>query len=233
MGRILQPCSDVTDWSKPYGCRGDRACGTSFNIKMPSYQCVDPHDKNKTVSRPYHLYNGNSIPGKTVFILQQGPEDCCNIGYPPPETHLKFLSHKISFVYNVHFNCQIDLIFYRARDSVNAVLSAKLQHDSTTKKWVVGKGVFPSLWQRFRTKRIVADQQLGACFKDRAAVKIALFLLLPCSLMMCTHNRIHYGLMEVFICLHITLPSYHHYEDIFEGIELLKCFTGTFCRMCV
>ena len=48
-----------------------------------------------------------------------------------------------------------------------------------------------------------------------------LFLLLLCSLMMCTNNRVHYGPMAVFICLHIT--HYHHYADVSEGIELVKC----------
>ena len=54
-----------------------------------------------------------------------------------------------------------------------------------------------------------------------------LFLLLLCSPMMCTNNQVHYGLMVVLIHLHITLPHYHHYADISEGIELKKCLPGT------
>ena len=42
------------------------------------------------------------------------------------------------------------------------------------------------------------------------------------SLVMCANNRVHYGPMIVFVCLHITLPQYHHYYDVSEGIELLK-----------
>ena len=60
-----------------------------------------------------------------------------------------------------------------------------------------------------------------------------LFLWLLCSLMMCANNRVHHGLMVVIVCLHITLPHYHHYTDVSEGIELLKCLSGTFCRVCV
>ena len=32
---------------------------------------------------------------------------------------------------------------------------------------------------------------------------------------------------------HNTLPHYHHYADLSEGIERLKCLLGTFCRVCV
>ena len=60
-----------------------------------------------------------------------------------------------------------------------------------------------------------------------------LCLLLLCSLMMCTNSRVHYDSMAVFVCLHITLPHYHHYVDLSSGIELLKCLLGTFCLVCV
>ena len=60
-----------------------------------------------------------------------------------------------------------------------------------------------------------------------------LFLLLLCSLIICTNIGIHYGSMVLFICLHFTLPHYHHYADISEGVELIKCSSGTFCQLCV
>ena len=60
-----------------------------------------------------------------------------------------------------------------------------------------------------------------------------LFLLLLWSLVMYANNRVHYGLMVVLICFHITLPHYHHYVDLSEGIELLKCLSSTFCRLFV
>ena len=37
-------------------------------------QYKDSHYKDKRVAWPYYLYNGNTIPGKTVFILRQGLE---------------------------------------------------------------------------------------------------------------------------------------------------------------
>ena len=40
---------------------------------MPSYQYRDSNYEYKTVSRRSHLCNGIPIPGKTVFILRQGP----------------------------------------------------------------------------------------------------------------------------------------------------------------
>ena len=60
-----------------------------------------------------------------------------------------------------------------------------------------------------------------------------LLLLLLCSLTMCTNNWAHYDPMVVYIFLHITLPHYHHYADVSESTELLKCLSGTFCQVCV
>ena len=37
-----------------------------------------------------------------------------------------------------------------------------------------------------------------------------LILLLVCSLIMRANNRVHYGPMVVFVCLHIASPHYHH-----------------------
>ena len=62
---------------------------------------------------------------------------------------------------------------------------------------------------------------------------LVLFLSLLCSFMMCAHNRVYYGLMVVLVYLHITLPHYHHYADVLEGVELLRCLSCTFCRVCV
>ena len=47
--------------------------------------------------------------------------------------------------------------------------------------------------------------------------------------MMCANNRVHYGLMVLHGYLHITLPHYHHYADLSEGIELLKCLSDILC----
>ena len=60
-----------------------------------------------------------------------------------------------------------------------------------------------------------------------------LFLLLLCSFIMCANNRIHYGPMVVFVCLHFALPHCNNYADVSEGIGLLKYLSGTFCRVCV
>ena len=48
--------------------------GACLNIKMSSWQYGNSHYKDKTVSRPSYLYNGNPIPGKTVFILRRGSD---------------------------------------------------------------------------------------------------------------------------------------------------------------
>ena len=56
-------------------------------------------------------------------------------------------------------------------------------------------------------------------------------LLLQGRFMMCGNNRVHYDPIVVFVCFHITVPHYHHYADVSEGTELLKCLSGTFCRV--
>ena len=48
------------------------------------------------------------------------------------------------------------------------------------------------------------------------------FILLLRSLLVGTNNRIHYGPMVVFVCLHFTRPHYRHYADVCDCIELLK-----------
>ena len=47
-----------------------------LNIKMSSYQCRDPHVKDKTVAKScdHLIFNmGIPTPRNTVFILRQGP----------------------------------------------------------------------------------------------------------------------------------------------------------------
>ena len=50
--------------------------------------------------------------------------------------------------------------------------------------------------------------------------------------MVFANYRIHCGLWVVFVCLQTTPSHYHHYADLSEGIELLKCLSGICCRVC-
>ena len=47
------------------------------------------------------------------------------------------------------------------------------------------------------------------------------------------NDRIHHVPQVVFVCLQITPSHYHHYADLSEGIELIKCLSGICCRVCV
>ena len=49
--------------------------------------------------------------------------------------------------------------------------------------------------------------------------------------MMSANSRIHFGLQIVFICLYIT-PSHYHCANLYEDIELIKCLSDIFCRVC-
>ena len=56
---------------------------------------------------------------------------------------------------------------------------------------------------------VVPAYAFGLIYKSRESWVV--FVILPCSL-----------------CLHILLPHYHHYADVSEGVEFLKCFSRTF-----
>ena len=57
----------------------DFCSGANLKVKVSYFRYRNSQFKDKTVSRPFFLYNGNSIPGKTVFILRPGPEPRINI----------------------------------------------------------------------------------------------------------------------------------------------------------
>ena len=51
-------------------------------------------------------------------------------------------------------------------------------------------------------------------------------LSVSCAVLWCV-QIIEYAMarsMVVFVCLHITLPHYHHYAAVSESIEVLKCY---------
>ena len=46
------------------------------------------------------------------------------------------------------------------------------------------------------------------------------------------NKRIRFVLKIVYVCLYITPPHYHHCANISEDIELVKCLSDIFCRVC-
>ena len=44
--------------------------------------------------------------------------------------------------------------------------------------------------------------------------------------------RIRFGLQIVLVCLYSTPSHYHHCANLSEGIELIKCLSDIFCRVC-
>ena len=50
--------------------------------------------------------------------------------------------------------------------------------------------------------------------------------------MMSTNSRIRFGLQIVFVCLYITPYHYRHCANLTEDIELIKCLSQIFCRVC-
>ena len=50
--------------------------------------------------------------------------------------------------------------------------------------------------------------------------------------MMSANIRIRFSLQIVVVCLYITSSHYHHCANLSEGIELIKCLSELFCRVC-
>ena len=44
--------------------------------------------------------------------------------------------------------------------------------------------------------------------------------------------RIRFGLQIVVVCLYSTPTHYHHCVNLSEGVELIKCLSDIFCRVC-
>ena len=53
--------------------KSERTTGGRLNIKMPSYQYRDSHDKDKTVSRPSYLYHKNHHTWKDDLYIEAEP----------------------------------------------------------------------------------------------------------------------------------------------------------------
>ena len=50
--------------------------------------------------------------------------------------------------------------------------------------------------------------------------------------MMSANGRIRFGFKMVFVYLHITPTHHHHCANLSEDIELIKCLSDIFCRVC-
>ena len=50
--------------------------------------------------------------------------------------------------------------------------------------------------------------------------------------MMRANSRMRFGLQIVFVCLYITPSHYHHCANLSEDIELRRCLSDVFCRVC-
>ena len=51
--------------------------------------------------------------------------------------------------------------------------------------------------------------------------------------MMSANNRVPLVFKIVFVCLCITPSQYHHCANLSEDIELIKCLSHIFCRVCI
>ena len=50
--------------------------------------------------------------------------------------------------------------------------------------------------------------------------------------MMNANIQIRFGLQIVLVCLYRTPSHYHHCTNLSESIELIKCLSDIFCRVC-
>ena len=57
-------------------------------------------------------------------------------------------------------------------------------------------------------------------------------LIIIMQFMMGANGRICFGFKIVFVHLYITPSNYHHCANLSEDIELIKCLSDIFCRVC-
>ena len=50
--------------------------------------------------------------------------------------------------------------------------------------------------------------------------------------MMIANSRIRFGLQIVLVCWYSTPSHYHYCTNVSEDIELIKCLSNIFCRVC-
>ena len=65
-------------------------------------------------------------------------------------------------------------------------------------------------------------------FRDNREFVFIIFVLF----IMSANSSIRYGLKIVFVNLYITSFHYHHCANLSEDIELIKCLSDIFCRVC-
>ena len=65
------------------------------------------------------------------------------------------------------------------------------------------------------------------CGKNREFVFIIIV-----QFMMSANSRMRFGLQIILVCYYSTSSHYHHYANLSEDIELIKCMSDIFCRMC-
>ena len=64
------------------------------------------------------------------------------------------------------------------------------------------------------------------------AGKMDFVFIIIVQFMMSANVRIRFGLQIVFVCLYIAPSHYHQCANLSEDIELIKCLSDIFCRVC-
>ena len=73
------------------------------------------------------------------------------------------------------------------------------------------------IFQMHYTKKSPLDQVIAWCQTDVRTSR---------------DHVIRFGLQIVYVCLYIRPSQYHHCAKLSEDIELIKCLSDTFCRVC-
>ena len=66
---------------------------------------------------------------------------------------------------------------------------------------------------------------IGYTFREFVVIVIVQFV-------MSANSQIRFGLQIVFVSLYLTPSHYHHFANLSEDIELIKCLSDIFCREC-
>ena len=69
------------------------------------------------------------------------------------------------------------------------------------------------------------------CIRSGKKTREFVFIIIV-QFMISVNSRIRFGLQIVLVCLYSTPSHYHHCANLSEDIELIKCLSDIFCRVC-
>ena len=142
----------------------ERRTECPLNIETPSYHYRDSHYKDKTVSRPSYLYDGNLIhvPGNAVFISRRTPGVLSLMPYWSIALRIKLIYGNIqNIIYIILYSTQstttclhVDELVQKRRNSSVNTMSHKQIGTNSNAPYLWRSNLKPRFGSRWGTKEL-------------------------------------------------------------------------------